>query len=74
MSTPTYVLPSMVQIPFTEAVPNESFYRHESWPEAEFRRFRRKHTMSQNLDGFTFWVRLKVHTGKSLFENTRRSL
>jgi hypothetical protein len=46
---------NLVQIPFTETIPDVSWYRHESWQPGQYRRFRHMHTMSQSVDGFEFF-------------------
>ncbi len=45
----------LVQIEFTETIPNESWYRFVGWPRGQYKRFKHKHTMCQNLEGFEFY-------------------
>ena len=46
---------NLIQIPFTEARPEESWYRRPSWPPGLCKRFRHCHTMSQTIDEFLFF-------------------
>src|ERR1017187_9006671 len=45
----------LVEIPFTQAVPDVSWYRHSSWPEGLYKRFRHVHTMCQDTLGHKFY-------------------
>jgi len=45
----------LVEVPFTEAVPNLSWYRFNGWPKRQYKRFRHEHTLS-SPDGFTFYT------------------
>lgn len=46
----------LVKVQFTEAKPEVSWYRHESWKPCQFKRFRHYHTMSQDIRGFEFFT------------------
>jgi hypothetical protein len=46
---------NLVEIKFTETIPDVSWYRHENWQPGQYKRFRHAHTMSQNITGFTFY-------------------
>ena len=46
---------SLEEVPFTHAVPDVSWYRHQNWPAGQFKRFRHFHTMSQDITGFKFY-------------------
>lgn len=50
----------LVEVPFTEAVPNLSWYRFQGWPKGSYKRFKNAHTMCSNLDGFTFYTEPNV--------------
>ena len=46
---------TLVKIKPTESKPEISWYRHASWPEGVYKRFRHYMTMSQNLYEFEFY-------------------
>jgi hypothetical protein len=46
---------NLIKIKFTETVPDVSWYRHVSWEEGQFKRFRHCHTMCQSVEGFEFF-------------------
>ena len=46
---------NLIKIQFKETIPDVSWYRHTSWLQGQYKRFRHFHTMSQNIDGFEFF-------------------
>lgn len=51
---------TLVRVQFHETIPDVSWYRHETWPAGQLKRFRHFHTMSQNIDGFEFYTEATV--------------
>jgi hypothetical protein len=45
----------LIPITFNQTIPNRSWYRHGSWPEGQYKRFRHAHTMCSNTQGFQFF-------------------
>jgi len=43
------------QIPFTQTIPDVSWYRHISWKPGQYKRFRHYHTIQSNIEGFEFF-------------------
>jgi hypothetical protein len=46
---------TLVEVPFTKTIPDVSWYRHQTWATGQYKRFRHYMTMSQNVDGFSFF-------------------
>jgi len=46
---------NLVRVPFTEAIPDVTWYRHPTWEPGKYKRFRHRHTMASNSGEFEMY-------------------